>query len=143
MGQTHPLGRPTEITVRQQGKVHEICHHIEHGNRYINAGASAATLDKRPQDRRKRGLSGRNVTNGNAYPRGLFAGAVDRADSAFRLNQKVIGFFTGARACGSVTVDLTGNESRVVLPQGITAKTSACQGPRRQVVQKDIRFFQH
>ena len=141
MGQTHPLGRPAEITVRQQRKVHEICHHIKHGNGNINACAGAATLDKRPQDRRKRGLSGRNVTNGNPDPGGLFTGAVDRADSTFRLHEKVIGFFTGTRPCGSVTVDLTGNESRIAFPQGITAKASACQGPRRQVMQEDIRFF--
>ena len=32
MGQTHAFRRPAEIPMRQQWEIHEVCHHIKHGN---------------------------------------------------------------------------------------------------------------
>ena len=96
MGQTHAFRRPAEITMREQREVHEVCHHIKHGDGNINPGFGTPALNQRPQDRGERRLPGSNITNGNTDTGRLLPGTIDCANTAFSLNEKIISFFPGA-----------------------------------------------
>ena len=129
--------------MRQQRKIHEIRHDIEHGNGNIDSCPSAAALNQRTQNRRKRRLARSDVTDGNTHPCRLLLRTINRTDPTFSLYQKIVGFLPGTRTRRTISIDLTGDEASVVFTQRLATKTTAGKRPRREVVQKHISLFKH